>query len=90
MQFKPANQQIHKFKSAIRMIIMVFTLNLELLRASCITYLRTIMLLNTASLLDDTVDQKWIYTLQEKPGGIFLLNKIHHPLVGKPHVNGWC
>lgn len=62
MQFKPANQHAHKFKSAIGMNIMVLTLNLETLRALSITYLRTwnynTMLLNTMSLLHDTVHQK--------------------------------
>lgn len=75
MQFQPANEHAHKFKSVIGMNIMILTLKSEILRTLCITYIRTwdynTMPLNTVSFLDDIEDQKWIFTLQEKPWVFF-------------------
>lgn len=43
------------------------------------------MQLNRMTLLDDIVDQRWIFTLRKKPGGIFLLNRRKHTF---SHIDG--
>lgn len=82
---EPANKHVHIFKSAIGMDMMVLT---QLITSKSSAYQLRIwssntMLLNRMTLLDAIVDQNWIFTLRKKPEDISLLNKTHHPLVGK-------
>lgn len=82
---EPANRCTHTFKYAIGMNMMLLS---QLRTSESSPYHLRIwnsntMLLNRMTSLDAIVDQKWIFTLRKKPGVIFLLNKTHHPLVGK-------
>lgn len=85
---EPANRRLHTFKSVIGMNMMVLTQ--QRTSKSSPYHLRiwnsNTMLLNRMTSLDAIVDQKWFFTLRKKPGGIFLLNKTHHPFVG----NRYC